>query len=371
MPIIAAVARRANADFELAQVELDAPRADEILVRVHGVGICHTDIACRDQNIPTALPVILGHEGSGVVEAVGSDVKKIKPGDRVILTWRTCGTCHMCKRGEPSYCQDFAGLNLSGKRPDGSCTVHQHGQPVNASFFSQSSFAQYAIAYERSVVKVPDGVPLHLMGPLACGFQTGAGSTMNSMACRAGSSIVILGGGSVGLSAMLGAIVQGCTTVIVSEPTAERRALALQLGATHVIDPKSEDLTAAIRAILPTGVDYAFDTTARGEVIQAALNAMASRGTLGLVGVPPSLDVKVGFTLAQLMGLGLTVRGIANGDSDPHIFIPRLIELFRQGRMPFDKLIKTYRLEEINQAIHDQHSGKTVKAVLLTDAVAR
>ncbi len=370
MSITAAIARRPEAPFELAAVELDAPRADEILVRIHGAGLCHTDLAARDQHIPTHLPAILGHEGAGIVESVGADVTKVKPGDHVVLSFRSCGTCVTCKRGRPSYCVEFFALNLTGKRTDGSFTTHQHGKPLTGSFISQSSFAEYSLAYERSVVKVPDEVPVHLMGPLGCAVQTGAGATMRSLACRPGSSIVILGGGPVGLSAMLGAIVQGCTTVVVSEPMAKRRALALELGATHVIDPKSQNLTEALRAISSTGMDYVFDTTARNEVIQSGINALARLGTLGLVGVPTSVDATVNFNMGQLLGMGATIRGVALGDSDPDVFIPQLIELYRRGRMPFDKLITTYRLRDINQAVQDQHDGKIMKAVLLTDAVA-
>lgn len=369
MSIMAAIARKPETNFELAQVDLDAPRADEILVRIHSAGICHTDLAARDQHIPTQLPAILGHEGAGVVEAVGADVAKVKVGDHVVLTFRSCNTCVMCKRGQPAYCMEFFALNLTGKRADGSYTTHQHGQPLSGSFLSQSSFAEYSIAYEQSVVKIPDDVPLRIMGPLGCAVQTGAGATMRSMACRAGSSIVILGAGPVGLSAMLGAIVQGCTTVVVSEPMAERRALAIELGATHVINPKTQNVTEALRAINSAGIDYAFDTTARNEVIQSALNALARLGTLGLVGVPTSVDATVSFNMGLLLGMGITVRGVCMGDTNPDVFIPQLIDLYRKGRFPFDKLIKTYRLQDINQAVRDQLDGKAVKAVLLTDAV--
>ena len=368
MSITAAIAREPHTDFEVAQVELDQPRSDEVLVRIHGVGLCHTDIAVRDQRIPMALPAVLGHEGSGVVEAVGTDVRKVKVGDHVVLSFNSCGSCAMCTQHKPVYCREFGALNFGGSRTDGSHTLHHNGQPLH-SFYSQSSFAEYSLAYERNIVKVPDDVPVELMGPVACGIQTGAGAVMRSMACRPGSSIVVLGGGSVGLSAAMAAVVQGCTTIIVSEPVAERRALALELGATHVVDPMAGNLTEALRAILPLGIDYAIDTTARADVMLAALDALAPQGALALIGVPSSMDAAVSFKLTQLMGSGLTIRGINTGDSEPDVFIPQLIDLYRQGRMPFDKLMKTYRLEDINHAVHDQHDGKVVKAVLVTDAV--
>ena len=366
MRTLAALAQAPHQDFTLEEVELDAPRNDEILVRIHGVGLCHTDLAVRDQHLPLPLPAVLGHEGAGVVEAVGAAVTKVRPGDRVALTFRSCGACEPCLRDEPAYCVQLNALNFGCRRTDGSATVHRDGQALTASFFGQSSFAERALAYERNVVKVPDGVPLALMGPLGCGVQTGAGAIMRSLACRAGSTVLVVGGGSVGLSGVLGAVVQGCKTIIVSEPEARRRTLAQELGATHVIDPTTRDLAAAVRAILPDGVDYVLDTTARPDVVLAAISTLSVHGAIGLAGVPS--DPAATLTLPMFVEAKITIRWIIEGDSDPDVFIPQLIELYRAGRFPFDKLIRTYPLREINQAVRDQHDGVTVKAVLLTDA---
>jgi aryl-alcohol dehydrogenase len=368
MKITAAIAREPDQDFELGEIELDEPREDEILVRIHGVGICHSDLAARDQHIPTTLPAVLGHEGAGVVERVGSSVTRVIAGDRVILTFHSCGDCVSCQRGAPAYCTEFRCLNTTGQRLDGSCSMHEHGQPIRSNFFSQSSFATYALCYERNVVKVPVDIPLHLLGPLGCGVQTGVGAIMRSLACRAGSSILITGGGSVGLSAVLGAVIQGCSTIIVSELMASRRSLALELGATHVINPADGNLVEAVRALEPGGIDYAFDTTGRPEIVEAAIATLGKCGAIGMVGVPASNDASITLGLRSTVGRGLTIRGVVEGDSEPQIFIPQMIELYRAGRLPFDKFITTYRFEDINQAIHDQSTGKTVKAVLLTAA---
>ena len=366
MKTIAAVAHAPHSDFVLEEIDLDGPRDDEILVRIHGVGVCHTDLATRDQHLPLPLPAVLGHEGAGIVEAVGAAVTKVVPGDRVALTFRSCGVCEQCLRGEPAYCQQLNPLNFGCCRPDGSSTVHRNGKALTSNFFGQSSFAELALAYERNVVKVPEGVPLALMGPLGCGVQTGAGAIMRSLACRAGSSVLVLGGGSVGLSGVLGAVIQGCETIIVSEPQERRRALALTLGATHVIDPMNEDLVTAARAIRPQGVDYVLDTTARPDTVLAAINTMSVHGELGLVGVPS--DPSVTITLPMFVEAKITIKWIIEGDSDPDQFIPQLIELYRAGRFPFDKLIHTYRLDQINEAVRHQHEGTIVKAVLLTAA---
>jgi aryl-alcohol dehydrogenase len=366
MRINAAVARRGERDFAYETLELEDPRADEILVQIHGVGLCHTDLLIKgiDQY---SFPAVLGHEGAGVVVKTGADVRKVKTGDRVALTFRSCGACDRCQSGDPAYCRTMPMLNYIGSRLDGSKTLSDDKGPVSSNFFGQSSFASFALAYERNVIPVPDDVPLELMGPLGCGVQTGAGAIMRSLACKAGSTLLVLGGGAVGLSAVMGGRLQDCATIIVSEPHANRRALALELGATHVIDPAAEaDLAAAVRRIVPLGVDYVFDTTGAAPVIQAGLQSLGSKGVLGIVGVA-SPGTPIPYDLTSLMSNGHTLRGIIEGDSEPDVFIPELIEHYRAGRLPFDKMIRTYKLSDINTAIEDHHSGVCVKAVLLPD----
>lgn len=367
MKITAAVARAADAAFSIEEMEIDEPRADEILVRVVGVGLCHTDLVFKAAGI-LGTPAVLGHEGSGVVEKVGANVSKVRAGDRVAITFRSCGTCDRCEKGQPAYCRTMPMLNYIGMRPDGTKALHAGGADVSSNFFGQSSFANYCLTYERNVVKVSEGVPLELVGPLGCGVQTGAGGIMRSLACEKGSSVLILGGGAVGLSAVMGAVVQGCGTIIVLEPHEARRKLAMELGATHTIDPKaSPDLAVAVKDILPLGVDYAFDTTGIPAVLQAAMNCLGSHGVFGIVGVcPPGTPVP--GDLSSVITYGHTIKGIIEGDSDPDVFIPEMIELYKTGRLPFDKLIRTYPLAEINRAIADQHHGDCVKVVLLTGA---
>ena len=367
MKITAAVARGADVDFSIEEVEIDDPRADEILVRVVGVGLCHTDLVFKAAGL-LGLPAVLGHEGSGIVEKVGSNVSKVKAGDRVAITFRSCGECDRCEKGQPAYCRTMPMLNYIGMRPDGTKALHKGGEDVSSNFFGQSSFATYCLTYERNVVKVPEGVPLELVGPLGCGVQTGAGGIIRSLACEKGSSVLILGGGAVGLSAVMGAVIQGCGTIIVLEPHEARRKIALELGATHTIDPKaSPDLAAAVKEILPLGVDYAFDTTGIPAVVNATMNCLGSHGVFGIVGVcPPGTPVP--GDLSSVITFGHTIKGIIEGDSDPDVFIPEMIEYYKQGRLPFDKLIRTYPLSEINKAIAEQHHGDCVKVVLLTGA---
>ena len=367
MQITAAVATGPGQPFELRAVELDAPRPDEILVRIAGVGVCHTDIFFQQTGAIPA-PAVLGHEGSGVVEQVGSAVTKVVPGDRVALTFRSCGHCSRCDRGDAAYCETMPLLNYAGMRPDGSKAIHDHGEAVGSNFFGQSTFATHALTYERNVVKVPDDLPLELFGPLGCGVQTGAGGIMRSLACEAGSSLLITGGGPVGLSAVMGAKIKGCGLIILVEPHAARRDLALAFGATHVIDPAAQpDLAAAVRALSPKGVDYAFDTTGVPAVQAAIMASLAPKGVFGIVGIAPPGTPTPG-DVNTLMTFGQTVRGIIEGDSDPDVFLPQLIEHYRRGELPFDRMIKTFPFAEINAAIAAQHRGECVKVVLLMDA---
>lgn len=369
MEILAAVATGAGKPFELKTLTLDDPRDDEVLVRIVGVGVCHTDIVFKEgEMIPP--PAVLGHEGSGIVEKVGAKVTKVVAGDRVALTFRSCGHCSRCDRGDAAYCETMPLLNYAGMRPDGTKTLRCEEVAIGSNFFGQSSFGTHAITYERNLVKVPDDLPLELVGPLGCGIQTGAGGIMRSLACEAGSSVLITGGGPVGLSAVMGARIQGCKTIILVEPQATRRDLAKEFGATHVIDPKdAPDLAAAVRAILPLGVDYAFDTSGVPAVQQAVMGALASKAVFGIVGITPPGTPMPG-EVNNVMTFGHTVKGIIEGDSDPDVFLPELLEHWRKGDLPFDRMIKTFPFSQINEAVIAQHHGDCVKVVLLMDEAA-
>lgn len=366
MKITAAVAIAPESDFAIEQLDLAEPGPHEVLVKIAGVGLCHTDLVFRDQFVPLPLPAVLGHEGAGIVETVGQHVTSVKPGDSVVLGFSSCGNCARCEDYLPSYCREFVPRNYAGARPDGSSPISRNGKPVSGVFFGQSSFASHAIANERNVVKVDaSGLDLALLGPLGCGLQTGAGAVLRSMDCAKGSAIAIFGGGPVGLAGVMAARHRGLATIILAEPVAARRALALELGATHVIDPQGGDVVEAIRAIHPDGMDYALETSGREIVVEAALASLASRGTLGLVGVPPKPESAVSINLAGLITFGHRIIGIVEGDSDLQGFIPELVALHRAGHFPFDRLITAFPLAGINEAIAAQHRGDCVKAVLI------
>ena len=366
MKVKALVARGPESPFEYEELEMDDPQADEILVKIAGVGLCHTDLVIKSA-VPEVypFPAVLGHEGSGIVEKVGSGVTKVAPGDRVAITFRSCGECDRCGTGDAAYCRTFPMINFTGMRADGSKAYKNGDEEVAGNFFGQSSFGTHALTYERNVVKVPADIPLELVGPLGCGVQTGVGGVVRALNAEAGSSILILGGGAVGLSAVMGAKLQECGTIIVLEPHEARRAMALELGATHVIDPtESQALADAVRAIVPVGVDYALDTTGIPAVLKDAMGCLGSKAVFGIIGVAPP-GTPVPGEVGDLITFGYTIQGIIEGDSDPDEFIPEMMEHYRAGRMPFDKMIKTYPLTEINQAVADQAAGKCIKVVLV------
>lgn len=360
----AAIITEANSPFTIETITVDPPQAGEVLVDIRAVGICHTDLALATGAFGTQFPAVLGHEGAGVVEAIGEGVTKVKPGDKVLLTFNSCGECARCRADDPSYCEHFVPLNLACMREDGSTRLHRDGAAVSGNFFGQSSFASKAVAHQRNVVKLADDADLATLAPLGCGIQTGAGAVMRSLAAQPGQSLAVIGGGAVGLSALLGGKLCGCAPIIVIEPNESRRLLATELGADHVIDPADGDAAEAVRRVVPSGVDLVVDTSGHLPAMISALGFIASKGKLGLVGVPAVSDATLPMPVFQWLTLGGTVRGIVEGDSDPDAFLPELIAYHAAGRLPFDKFVSYYPFEQINQAVADIHSGKSIKAVL-------
>lgn len=363
MQIKAAVAREKGAKLSIENIEIEDPRDDEILVKVVATGVCHTDLVVRDGMLPTPMPVVLGHEGAGIVEKVGSAVYKVKPGDKVVMTFNSCGTCECCKENAITYCEEFFPRNFFATRTDGSTALSKGDETIYSNFFGQSSFANYALCHELNVVKVPDSSPLEMLGPLACGIQTGAGAVMNALKVSAGKSFAVFGTGSVGLSALMAAKVVGATTIIAVDMNDDRLALARELGATHTINPGKVDATEEIMKITGRGLHFALDTTGIPAVIRSAVMALANKGTCGILGASgPDAELQLNET--HFMSGGRRLMGIVEGESNPDIFIPTLIDLYQKGLFPFDKLIKFYEFDAINEAIHDSENGTAIKAIL-------
>jgi aryl-alcohol dehydrogenase len=353
MEITAAVSQSPDSPFTLESVDLDEPRPDEVLVRIHATGLCHTDLTFKSR-IPGRA--VLGHEGAGVVEAIGAQVTGIAPGDHVLLSYRSCRDCAQCRAGYPSYCLQSAPLNSSGGRADGSATLSQKGTRLFGAFFGQSSFAQYALAAAANVVVVDPGLDLTVAAPLGCSFQTGAGAVLNVLVPKSDSRLVVFGAGGVGLAAVMAAKAVGVGVVVV-DPVASRRDKAVELGASQAVDPTTEDVAMVVR-----GATHALDTTARPEVVATALSVLGPRGILVLVGLGArhaTIDV------LDLMLSGKTIRGCTEGDADPLEFIPQLLALHAQGRFPMEAVVRRYDAADVESAVADSRSGDTIKPVLV------
>ena len=362
MKIKAALSARPDAPFEIAELELDEPRDDEVLVEISAVGICHSDLTMK-QVWPEAIsPIVLGHEGAGVVVATGAGVSTTRPGDHVVLSYRSCGACSECSAGYPAYCRDFRAMNGIGSRPDGSATMRRANGPVYGSYFGQSSFASHALAYESNVVVIDPALDLQIAAPLGCGVQTGVGTVLGVLQPGEDASLVVFGAGAVGLSAVMAAAATGVGTIVAVDPVPERRALAVELGASMALDPAGDPVVAAVRELTDGGATHAIDTTAKGAVINQAIEALAPRGTLALLGIGiPAFELNV----RELISAGKTVRGVIEGEAVPRRFIPRLLDLHADGRLPVEKLIQTYEFDAIDTAFADAASGRTIKPVLV------
>jgi aryl-alcohol dehydrogenase len=361
MKIKAAVLREKSGPFVIEEIDLGEPRDDEVVVRMVSSGLCHTDLVARDQYLPFPLPGVLGHEGAGVVERVGSRVTKVVPGDHVVSSYLSCGACTSCAKGLPAYCLNFFPCNFSGSRMDGSATMSRDGEALHGAFFGQSSFATHALVTERNLVRVSTDVPLEKLAPLGCGVQTGAGGVMNSLRVRAGSSIAVFGMGSVGLSAVMAAKAVGSTTIIAVDVNPKRLKVAKTLGATHAINSRKTKAVEEIQKITG-GANYSLECTGIPDVLSQALDCLALTGVCGLIGVAP-FGSRVSLDCQNILN-GRTIRGIVEGDSIPEIFIPQLIDLYAQGRFPFDRMITFYPFDKINQAAEDSEKGKVIKAVV-------
>jgi aryl-alcohol dehydrogenase len=366
MKIQAAVVWEAGAPLSIEEVDLDEPREDEILVRVEAVGVCHTDDKSRQAKLPVVLPMILGHEGSGVVERTGSAVTRVKPGDRVLFTPDYCGRCRPCVMGRTPYCDDVIAVTFTGTRRDGSPRAHKDGRPVRASFFGQSSFATHSLVTERNIVPVPQDAPLRYMAGLTCGVQTGAGAILSAMPVAPGRCVAVFGTGAVGLAAVMAAAASGADEIVAVDRVAHRLTLATELGATRTIDTTGNDLaevSAEIVKVTGGGADVALDTTTSPAVIRAAVLSLATFGTCGFVSGGGELTLPP--TALQLGGR--SVRGIMGGNITPTVFLPRLLDLHARGRFPFDRLVRNYPFADINTAITDSLNGTTIKPVLTFD----
>ncbi|MET8219577.1 alcohol dehydrogenase catalytic domain-containing protein [Streptomyces hirsutus] len=360
----AAVLRSYESPFAVEEVTLDeGPAHGEILVRIAGCGMCRTDLAVRRSEGRSPLPAVLGHEGAGVVVETGGPDTGLSVGDHVVLSFDSCGHCRNCRGATPAYCDSFASLNLFGGRGENAARfIDTAGSELAPRWFGQSSFAEYAMVLARNAVRVDPSLPLELLGPLGCGFLTGAGAVLNSFGVGPGDTVAVLGTGAVGMAAVMAATAAGAVTVAVDRHP-ERLALAERFHALP-LHAASPDLSGRIRRLTDGGAQYALDTTGSTRLINDALRALRPTGHLGLVArLHTTLPLEPGA-----LDRGRRISHICEGDAVPGLLIPRLTALWQAGRFPFDQLIRTYPLTDINEAERDCDAGRVVKPVLIPES---
>jgi aryl-alcohol dehydrogenase len=308
------------------------------------------------------LPAVFGHEGCGVIEALGEGVTDFKVGDRVGFSYAWCGECEACRRGRPYGCEMNKDINFGGVQLDGTKRLRYKGQEVS-SFFGQSAFATHAVVHRNNLIHAPEDVPLELIGPVGCGIQTGAGAIFNYLRPGADESILVTGCGAVGLSCVMAAKIAGLSRIIACDIVESRLELALELGATDTVNAaRTRDVPGAVRAVTGgLGAHYAVDCTGIGACVRQSLVSVRSVGVCVVLGNTQDLTIHVE---SELVGPSKTLAGLVEGWSIPQVFIPKLFNYYRQGRFPFDRLITFYDFEDINKAFEDTKSGKVIKAVL-------
>ncbi|MEU8454258.1 MULTISPECIES: NAD(P)-dependent alcohol dehydrogenase [Streptomyces] len=362
--VTAAVADAAGAPFALAELEIDAPRADEALIRIDAVGVCHADVQARTGALPVPAPLVAGHEGTGTVEEVGGSVTGLRPGDRVVLTFDSCGRCGPCRAGVPSQCHRFVSRNFTaGTREDGTARLWRDGEPVNGNFFGQSAFATHALVNERNAVVVDTDLPARLLAPFGCAVQTGAGSVLNVLAPAPTAPVVVIGAGAVGLSAVMTAALEN-RTVIAVDTRDSRLDLALDVGATHVVNASRGATDEGVRSILGGGASHIVESSGSPAALGDGIRALASGGTIAVVGTARA-GTTVPLDVMDLVNGSKRLVGVVEGASRPHELIPRLVAMAERGDLPVDRLVTTFPLSDIDAWTQAVESGEAVKPVLL------
>ena len=365
MKIHAAVVREFN-QLTVETVELDAPKANEILVRVRAAGVCHSDLHNLRGELRLTPPFVMGHEGAGIVEAVGANVARVKPGDRVLVNWLPADdTCLNCLSGHPNLCERFPRTTFQGLLPDGTSRLKTtDGVPLKH-LLSSATMSEYIVIDQAGAIPFPDDVPFEVAAIIGCAVVTGVGAVINTARVQAGSSAAVIGCGGVGLSAIQGCKLAGCHPIIAVDVLDSKLEFARQLGATETVNAKQVDAVKALRALTRVGPDYVFDTVGAAATIAQALQAAGPAGTAVIVGMH-AVKIDVPISAGALVFQNKRLLGSFAGSMRPQIDLPRLVELYRAGRLQLDALItKRYALAQVAQAFEDMQAGAVARGVII------
>ena len=362
---IRAVVSRGKGQFKVENLTLSAPGKGEVLVKLTACGICHTDEAMLNRETRPQVGFVMGHEGAGVVEAVGAECKEFAVGDHVILAFPSCGCCTPCQDGHPYACAQTPKLFFDGSSTEGKQKISDGTSDEIGVFFGQGSLSTYSVVSERNAVKVPKEADLREICGLACGLQTGSGTVLNRMEPKQGSSIAVFGCGAVGLSGVMAAKIAGCKTIIAVDLLQSRLDTALDCGATHVINGKDSELLTKIMQITNgAGVNFVLEASGATVLYETILDSLSILGLCVVVGMTNGKIVPIN-TEGKLMHKCATLAGLLEGGSNPKEFIPKMVKYYMDGKFPLDKLVEFYPFDRIEEAFEDGRSGKTIKPVVV------
>ncbi len=365
MKIKAAVTREVG-NLTIEEVTLDPPKAGELLIRIKAAGVCHSDLGSLQGQMRATPPLVLGHEGAGIVEAVGSAVTRFRPGDRVLINWLPgCGSCGTCQGGQPNLCERLTTTTFQDLPVEGTSRLRTDDGVQLKHMLSSATMAEYAIVNEDGAVPLLDGVPFDVGAIIGCAVITGVGAVINTAAVPPGSSAAVIGCGGVGLNVIQGCVLSGCHPIIAVDTVAKKLDFARQMGATHTLNAREVDVLAELRALTGRGPDYVFDAVGASATIRQAIQAARPGGTAVLVGmfdVKKEVAILPGWIVSQNKRLLGSFAGSMHAGRD----LPKLQKLYLAGKLKLDELIsKRYTLEELPQAFADMEAGEVARGVLV------
>ncbi len=362
----AAVLYEASKPLQIEDLEIGEPQTNEILIRNEAAGVCHSDLHFMKGEMPVPVPVVMGHEGCGIVEKVGPGVTSVQPGDKVItMVSFTCGSCRYCVEGRPTECVENLPIQMMAELPLYAGKRLKKGDQEFHQIFGLGSFAEYSVVHERSAVKVRPDAPSEVVCLLGCGVTTGLGASMNTAGVRPGESIVVFGCGGVGLSALMGAKLAGAGTIIGVDISRNKLDMAKELGADHVINAQEvENPVQMVKELTGgAGADYAIEAAGVPPLMEQAFASIHNGGKCVIAGMA-SLGSMVSFAPFEFL-LGKTITGSVQGGIIPSLDIPRLVDMFMDGKLPVDKLIsKSFPLEQVNEAFQALENKEVIRSVI-------
>lgn len=362
----AAVLYEVKQPLRVEDVDLDGPHRGEVLVRIGAAGVCHSDYHFMNGDLPIGLPCVLGHEGAGVVEAVGDGVTAVVPGDHVVLLFRpNCGHCEFCSQGRPALCWMASQLRNTGRMLDGTSRLSKGGAELKH-FLGVSCFAERTVVPEQGVVPIPKDVSLEVAALVGCAVMTGVGAVMNTARVSPGAAVLVIGAGGVGLNCVMGAALVGAEPIIVADVVDSKLETAMDFGATHTVNAKTHDLVDGVRELTSgEGVDYSFEAIGNPRAMTQAFQSLRRGGVATAVGIAP-IGSEMAVNAGELVYMEKTLKGSYYGSTRPQTDMPRLLQLYKAGRLPIDRLIsRRYPLDQVNEAYDALLAGEVARSVLI------